>query len=85
MVLLNLILYWQKKGKINLSEKASARALELLDLRLDSVKFFPRIKELARVRESLLDYFYGDNQFVSSELLWRKYFDHFNYAARKNY
>lgn len=78
-------LNWQKKGKIDFSQKASARALELLDLSLDSVGSFPRIKELARVREALVDYFYGDNQFASSELLWRKYFDHFNYAVRKNY
>ena len=78
-------LNWQKKGKTDFSQKAASRALELLDLSLDSVKTFPRIKELARLREAVVDYFYGSNQFSSSEILWRKYFDHFNYALRKNY
>jgi len=37
---------------------------------------------LTRLRESLVDYFYGDNQFSSSDELWHKYFTVFNYAAR---
>ena len=76
-------LNWRKKGNEDLSQKAAARALELLDLSLDSAGLFPRIKEFARLREAVVDYFYGTNQFSSSELLWRKYFDHFNYLARK--
>ena len=78
-------LNWQKKGKTDLSRKAASRALELLDLSLDSVKSFSRIKEFARLREAVVDYFYGSNLFSSSEILWRRYFDHFNYALRKNY
>ena len=78
-------LNWEKKGRAVFCKNAASRALELLDLSLDSVKTFPRIKELARLREAVVDYFYGSNQFSSSEILWRKYFDHFNYALRKNY
>jgi hypothetical protein len=77
-------LNWRKKGNEEYSQRAAARALELLDLSLDSTRLFPRLKELARLREAVVDYFYGTNQFSSSEVLWRKYFDHFNYAARKN-
>ena len=78
-------LNWQKKGNKEFCQKAACRALELLDLTLDSVRSFPRIKEVARLREVVVDYFFGSNQFSSSEVLWRRYFDHFNYALRKKY
>lgn len=81
---INRALNWQKKGRPELSDKAVSRALELIDLSLDSVRPFSRIKEMARLREAVVDYFFGSNQFSSSEILWRKFFDHFNYAARKN-
>ena len=77
-------LNWQKKGHKEYCQKAAARALELLDLSLDCAESFPTLKELARVREAMVDYFYGSNQFSSSEVLWRKYFDHFAYTLRKN-
>lgn len=78
-------LNWQKKGNPDFSRKAAERALELIDLSLDSIKLFSRIRELARLREAVVDYFWGSNQFSSSEKLWRKYFGHFNYALRKNF
>ena len=77
-------LNWQKKGRSDFSEKAASRALELLDLSLDSVRGFSCIKEFSRLREAIVDYFFGSNEFSSSEVLWRKYFDHFNYAVRKD-
>ncbi|MCK4809523.1 MAG: hypothetical protein KAS99_01120 [Candidatus Omnitrophica bacterium] len=78
-------LNWLKKGNNEYSQKAVCRALELIDMTLASVKTFPRYKEIARVREAIVDYFYGKNEFSSTEVLWRKYFDHFNYAARRNH
>jgi len=81
----NRALNWRKKKKEDLSRKAASRALELLDLSLYSTKISSHIKELARLREAIVDYFYESNQFSSSETLWRKYFEHFNYALRKNY
>ena len=77
-------LNWQKKGNMDFSKKAASRALELLDLSLDSIKKFSCIKEFCRLREAVADYFFGTNEFSSSEVLWRKYFDHFNYVARKD-
>jgi len=74
---------WKKKGKEDLSRQASERVLELLDFSLDSHRSFPRLKEFARLREAVVDYFYGSNQFRSSEKLWRSYFDPFNYMARR--
>ena len=76
-------LNWRKKGNEDLSQKAASRTLELLDLSISSAGIFSRIKEFARLREAIVDYFYGSNQFASSETLWRRYFDHFNYALRK--
>lgn len=78
-------LNWKKKGSTVFCQNAASRALELLDLSLDSAKTFPRIKELARLREAIVDYFFGSNGFSSSEALWRGYFDHFNYALRKDF
>lgn len=76
---------WRNKGKDDFSKKAVNRALDLLDLTISLIRKYSRLKELFRVREGLIDFFYGKNEFSSSEILWRKYFDHFNYAARKNY
>jgi len=76
-------LNWRKKGNEKFCEGALTRALELFDLSLDSTKSFPRLKEIARAREAVVDYFYGSNEFGSTEQLWRRYFDHFAYAVRK--
>jgi len=76
-------LSWRKRGNKEYCEKAVSRALELLDLSLNSDRPFPQLKELARLREAVVDYFCGSKQFSSSEALWRRYFDHFNYAARR--
>ncbi|MDD3375263.1 MAG: hypothetical protein PHY73_06025 [Candidatus Omnitrophica bacterium] len=78
-------LNWRKKEKDDLSKEAVVRALELLDLVIMPTKKYSRLKELLRVREALVDFFYGANEFLSSEVLWRKYFDCFNYASRKHY
>jgi len=75
-------LNWRKKDNRDYSKAATYRALELIDLTLGVVKAPSRIKELTRLREAVVDYFLGTNQFSSSEVLWRKYFDHFAYALR---
>ncbi len=76
-------LRWQAKHNPAYSQKAYERALELVDLSLDSVRGFSRLKELARLREALVDYFSGTNQFMSTETSWKKYFSCFTYAARR--
>jgi hypothetical protein len=76
-------LNWQKKGEKDLSQRAFNRALELIDMTISPLRKYSKLKELFRVREALVDFFCGANQFCSSELLWRKYFDHFAYLARK--
>ncbi len=78
-------LKWKMKSNAGYCQQAFERALELMDLTLDSVRDFPRLKELARLREAIVDYFSGSNEFMSTEVSWRKYFLNFTYAARKNY
>lgn len=78
-------LNWRAKRNTAYCEQAFERALELMDLTLDTVKGHSRLKEVARAREALVDFFFGTNQFASTEVSWRKYFSNFTYAARRNY
>ena len=78
-------LNWRVKNNTAYSQGAAERALELMDLTLDSVQEVTHFKELARTREAIVDYFFGSNQFLSTEASWRKYFLSFAYAARKNH
>lgn len=78
-------LKWRKKNNTFYLQQALDRALELIDLTLDDSKKWTQLKELARVREAIVDFFFGKNQFASSDILWRKYFLCFTYAARRNY
>ena len=75
-------LHWKKKANEKYCRKSVVRALELIALTIDSVTVKSHLKELTRLREAILDYFYGDNEFCSTEILWEKYFNHFNLAAR---
>lgn len=78
-------LIWRAKNNAIYSQKAFERALELVDLTLEAVSGYARLKEIARMRESMVDYFVGTNQYGSTDASWRKYFSHFTYAVRKDY
>jgi len=73
---------WRKKNKAN-SELAFERALELLDLTLADKKNKNCLKEIARIREALVDFSFN-NQYKTTDEFWQKYFYAFNYAARIN-
>jgi len=74
------MLKWRNRDKKNF-EFAFERALELLDLTLADPKNRIRLKEIARVREVLVDYYF-DNSYHTTKKSWNKYFYSFNYAAR---
>ena len=78
-------LNWRAKNNTDYCRQALERALELIDLALGCAASFSRLKELARLQEALVDYFLGENQFMSTDVLWRKYFLCFTYAARKDH
>ena len=78
-------LNWRVKKNTDYSQKAFERALELIDLTLDNGGNYSHLKEIARMREAIVDYFFGLNLFVSSESSWRKYFLPFVYASRRDH
>jgi hypothetical protein len=74
-------LNWQAKRNPEYSRLALLRALELLNLTIADPRHRRRLKELTRVREALLDYFFGGNEFRSTEKIWRNYFYGYAYAS----
>jgi len=78
-------LNWRTKKNADYAQKAFERALELIDLTLDSKGSYSHLKEITRMREAMVDYFFGVNQFMSSESSWRSYFLPFSYASRRNH
>lgn len=77
-------LNWRSRNNAAYSLRAAERALELMDLTLDSAKGLARLKELCRVREALVDYFFGKNEYGFTDAALRRYFLNFTYAARRH-
>jgi hypothetical protein len=76
---------WKTRNP-EISRGAFFRALELLDLTLDDRRVRqsrPRLREIARAREVIVDYFFGRNQYRSSGASLQKYFDAFAVLARR--
>jgi hypothetical protein len=67
-------LNWRSKDNSEYSRMALVRALELLGLTIADPRHRRRLKEMTRLREVLLDFFFGDNEFRSTEQSWRSYF-----------
>lgn len=78
-------LNWRAKNNATYCQLAFERALELMDLTLEDKRNINRLKELARLREALADFFAGSNEFSSSDESWRKYFSPFSHAARRHF
>jgi hypothetical protein len=74
-------LNWLDKNNSEYSRLAFLRALELLGLTIADPRNRRRLKELTRLREVLLDFFLGDNEYHSTEKSWRSYFYGFAYAS----
>ena len=76
-------LNWKAKNQPAYFQKAADRALELMDLTMEGATTFSRRRELARARETLADYFFGENQYAATDRAWRSYFSPFSFAARR--
>jgi len=76
-------LKWREKNNAEYSRMAFERALELVDLSLQYPQKGSQLKEIARLREALVDYFAGSNEFESTASAWRSYFSPFDHAARR--
>ena len=74
---------WRKKGRVELSQGAFFRALELLDLTIEGVgRDEGKLGELCRCKELFADFFIGSNLYSQTNEMWQRYFYHFTYAAR---
>jgi len=73
---------WKRKGNSKYSRLAFYRALELIDLTLACPLTIERLREIARVREGLVDWCMGKNSYKSTDNAWQKYFMSFAIAAR---
>jgi hypothetical protein len=76
-------LNWRDKNNAEYSEKALYRALELLDLTINANVKKTYLKELTRIRESLLDFFIGENTYNQDKNSIKKFFFYFGLSARK--
>ena len=68
-----------------IAEGALHRALDLLDLTLADPRLRqsrPRLREIARAREVVADFFAGSNEYGSTAPSLQKYFDAYAIAAR---
>jgi len=69
----------------DLARGALERALELMDLTLDDPRHRAspaRLRELARAREVVVDFFDGANEYGSTAASLQKYFDAYALAVR---
>jgi|WetSurMetagenome_2_1015567.scaffolds.fasta_scaffold02082_7 hypothetical protein len=73
---------WHEKKDAVLEQKAFDRTLALIDLTLADERFRRRLKEIARTREVLCDFFQGGINFTVSDEELRRYFFQFALAAR---
>ena len=76
---------WKSRNP-DVARGALYRALELLDLTLADPRLRasrPRLREIARAREVVADYFAGPNQYGSTGPSLQKYFDAYALAARR--
>ena len=78
------VFHWRKKNDFEGQTKAFERALELIDLTLESPSNRFRLKEIARTREMFVGIIYGATEYLSSENWLREYFLQFACALRKN-
>ena len=72
---------WKNKNKPERSQLAFFRALELMDFTIADKNNIHRLGELCRTREVLVDFFFADNQYKSTDIAWQKYFRAFNWMA----
>ena len=78
-------LRWSSR-RPDIAEGAVYRALELLDLTLADSRHrqsTARLREIARAREVVVDFFAGPNQYKSTGSSLQKYFDAYAVAARR--
>jgi hypothetical protein len=75
---------WRRKNNEDYAQKAFDRSLELISLTIENIAVNTHLKEMTRLREILIDFFLGANEYASTESALRKYFMQFAHACRKH-
>lgn len=78
----NRALYWRECGDNKNTEKATERALELIDLTITDKRWHSRLKEIIRFREVLCDYFWNSLNYNVSSRAIKNYLLPFALRAR---
>ena len=73
---------WKEKNNQKYCQMAFERSLELLEFTIADSKNIKRLRELARLKEMLIDYFQFNNDYHSTDKSWSNYFFSFNFASR---
>jgi hypothetical protein len=76
-------LSWRKKNNEDYAQKAFDRSLELISLTIENITVNTHLKEMTRLREILIDFFLGANEYASTESALRKYFMQFAHALKR--
>lgn len=75
---------WKGEGRDSSFDLAVDRMLELIDFTAADPANRKRLRELMRVRELLVDFLLYDNEYRSTDIMWKKYFTSFALAARRD-
>ncbi len=74
---------WKRKKNDIYFDRAVDRMLELIDLTASDPSNRKRLRELMRGRELLVDFLLYGNDYRSTDIMWKRYFTSFAYAARR--
>ncbi|MEI6477526.1 MAG: hypothetical protein WCO52_00875 [bacterium] len=75
---------WRNKNNTDYSDRAFERALELIDLTAASQKNKGRLREVMRMRESLVGWKLAGQYEKKADEAWQHYFDAFAIVVRKS-
>ena len=75
---------WKAKGNQAQVERAVFRALELIDLTIEAQRGKHNLKDFTRMRETICDYYLGDNFYCSNGARIQRDFDIFYACSSRN-
>ena len=64
------------------SKETAEEALKLLELTIIDPKNVTRLREIVVVKQLVIDDFFGNNEFKSTDELWHKYFAFFEHLVK---
>ena len=74
---------WHERGYPEQGYAAGARAIELFNLTMSGNLPLHRRREVGRAKEVFVDYYWGDNVYLSTPSNWNSYFMPFTALAQR--